>query len=97
MEVTKFLVVNKPTAVAFVPPLGAVVNPMVGTLVNPDPSFNKLILLTKPVPIVAVAVAIDPPLNICKSVITPKSSVLLSIASIPVSIVSSLYLSLIHI
>ena len=91
MEVTLFLVVNIPTAVASVPPLGAVVSPIVGTLVNPEPSFSKLILLTNPVPIVAVAVAADQTLFIVRSVITPKSSVLLSIASIPVSIVSSLY------
>ena len=64
MEVTLFLVVNKPTAVASIPPLGAVVSPIVGALVNPYPSFRRLILLTNPVPIVAVAVAIDPPLNI---------------------------------
>ena len=44
MEVTLFLVVNKPTAVALIPPLGAVVSPMVGVLVNPDPSFKRDIL-----------------------------------------------------
>ena len=64
IEVTLFLVVNKPTAVAFIPPLGAVVIPIVGALVNPEPSFRRSILLTNPVPMVAVAVAIDPPLNI---------------------------------
>ena len=85
MDVTLFLVVNIPTAVAFIPPLGAVVSPIVGALVNPDPSFKRDIFLTNPVPIVAVAVAIDPPLNIWRSVITPRSSVLLSIASIPVT------------
>ena len=64
IEVTLFLVVKIPTAVAFVPPLGAVVKPIVGVLVNPEPSFIRDIVLTNPVPIVAVAVAIDPPLNI---------------------------------
>ena len=44
IEVTLFLVVNKPTAVASIPPLGAVVNPIVGALVNPDPSLSKSIL-----------------------------------------------------
>ena len=48
MEVTLFLVVSIPTAVASIPPLGAVVNPMVGALVNPDPSFSRLILWTNP-------------------------------------------------
>ena len=47
-----------PTAVASVPPLGAVVSPIVGALVNPEPSFINVIFLTNPVPIVAVAVAI---------------------------------------
>ena len=47
MEVTLFLVVNKPTAVALIPPLGAVVSPMVGGSVNPDPSFNRLIVSRK--------------------------------------------------
>ena len=33
--------VSIPIAVAFIPPLGAVVSPIVGVLVNPDPSFKR--------------------------------------------------------
>ena len=91
IDVTKFLVVNIPIAVAFVPPLGAVEIAMIGVLVNPDPSFKSEIFSIYQVPIVAVAVAVVPAPYIVRSVIVPISSILLSISSIPVSIVSSLY------
>ena len=91
IEVTLFLVVNIPTAIASVPPLGAVVIPIVGVLVNPDPSLFKYIFLMYPVPKVAVAVAVTPLPTIWRSVIVPKSSIVLSISSMPVLIASSPY------
>ena len=62
-----FLVVVIATAVASVPPDGAVVIATVGVLVNPDPSLLRNIFWIYPVPTDAVAEAPEPVENIVRS------------------------------
>ena len=67
IEVMLFLVVVIATAVASVPPAGAVVIATVGVLVNPEPSLSRNIFWTYPVPTDAVAEAPEPVENIVRS------------------------------